>query len=425
MQKNLRDQIIEGLVDGDTIEVLLRETNLTLATTVAKCRGQEAAKRQRSEMISQSPQSISTVQKAHQDKKGYTQLLICPGCGANAHQGGRRQCPAYDQACHSCQKTGHFAKVCRGRQARRFSPRPAKQPQASAKAIFVKPPRPVGLPQIHMPKIRHVMVTDPAPTIPIHISSLNGSIDTEVLPDSGADISAAGKEILSHLGEHVDNLLPSEIIPRAANGTRMRPIGKIAVLFQLGHRKYTDDLHIYPGVSGTLISWRAAKNLGILPKCYPYSNGTTVSSMVVERPPPHSINAAESAKTSGIPTAEEMMEEFPTVFDEQIRTMEGEEFHISLTDDAKPFCVNTPRSIPFAYHDKLKTELNLLESQGIIEPVTEATEWCAPIVVTPKKDTDRIRMCVDLSHLNRYVRRERYQSLTPAQAVADIAASDA
>ena len=34
-------------------------------------------------------------------------------------------------------------------------------------------------------------------------------------------------------------------------------------------------------------------------------------------------------------------------------------------------------------------------------------------------------MCVDLSHLNRYVIRERYQSPTPAQAVADIAASEA
>ena len=57
--------------------------------------------------------------------------------------------------------------------------------------------------------------------------------------------------------------------------------------------------------------------------------------------------------------------------------------------------------------------------------VTEATEWCAPIVVTPKKNCDRIRMCVDLSHLNKHVVRERFQSSTPAQAVADIAASEA
>ena len=100
--------------------------------------------------------------------------------------------------------------------------------------------------------------------------------------------------------------------------------------------------------------------------------------------------------------------------------MQGKQFHISLLDSVKPFCVNTPRGIPFAYSDKLKAELNLLEEQQIIAPITAATEWCAPIVVTPKKNTDRIRMCVDLSHLNRYVHRERYQSCTSAQAVADI-----
>ena len=105
--------------------------------------------------------------------------------------------------------------------------------------------------------------------------------------------------------------------------------------------------------------------------------------------------------------------------------MEGEKFHIALTENAKPFCVNTPRSVPYAYRDKLKAELDLLQSQGIIAPITEPTEWCAPIVVTPKKDTNDIRMCVDLSRLNKYVRRERYQSATPTQAVADIAADNA
>ena len=30
-------------------------------------------------------------------------------------------------------------------------------------------------------------------------------------------------------------------------------------------------------------------------------------------------------------------QEFPTVFDGNIRSMDGKEFHIHLTDDAKPF----------------------------------------------------------------------------------------
>ena len=127
----------------------------------------------------------------------------------------------------------------------------------------------------------------------------------------------------------------------------------------------------------------------------------------------------------GIPTAQEVMEEFPSLYDGQGRVMDGEQFHITLTENAVPFCVKTPQTIPFAYRDKLKAELELLQQQGIIAPVTEATQWCAPIVVIPKKGTDRIRMCVDLSKLNRFVLRERYQSPTMAEVVADITASEA
>ena len=73
--------------------------------------------------------------------------------------------------------------------------------------------------------------------------------------------------------------------------------------------------------------------------------------------------------------------------------------------------------------DKLAAELTLLQQQQIIAPVTEPTDWCAPIVVTPKKNSDSIRMCVDLSHLNHFVKRERYQLSSPAEAVADMTAS--
>ena len=105
--------------------------------------------------------------------------------------------------------------------------------------------------------------------------------------------------------------------------------------------------------------------------------------------------------------------------------MPGEQFHISLTKEVKPFCVTAPRTIPFTYRDKLQQEIDLLVAQNIITSVTEPTEWCAPIVVAPKKGTDCIRMCVDLSKLNKFVRRERYPSTTPQDAVADIQQSSA
>jgi hypothetical protein len=48
-----------------------------------------------------------------------------------------------------------------------------------------------------------------------------------------------------------------------------------------------------------------------------------------------------------------MIQEFLSEFDSKVKSMEDERFHIALTDDAKPFCVHTPRTIPYAYREKL------------------------------------------------------------------------
>ena len=79
--------------------------------------------------------------------------------------------------------------------------------------------------------------------------------------------------------------------------------------------------------------------------------------------------------------------------------MQGEELHISVVANTQPFCIHTLWTIPLTYCDKLKAELDLLQSQNIITPVNEATTWCAPIMVTLKKNSDNIHLCMDLSQL--------------------------
>ena len=411
-QKGIRDQIVEGLLDGDTVEDLLKEADLTLQTTVSKCRAQEAAKQQRAEITS-TPIGHTAVQAVRRNPSARQQQPLtgtCPGCGSPHHQGGRQQCPAFRATCRSCGKAGHFARVCRSR-----GPQPApptNQPTASpdpqhpptANTVYVGP---TTYPQIYQTSSPHI---EPAPTITVQMSALHGEATVKALPDSGADISIAGPSLLGQLNEHPDNLIPSSMVPRAVNGSTMQPLGKLPIRVKLGARHLNEEFHIYPTVSGVLLSWKAAKNLNILPPQYPK--------------PIHPQDPPQVAANTVTPHRD-IRDEYPTVFDGKIKSMEGEYFHIALTDDAKPFCVRTPRTIPYAYRDKLKAELDLLQEQNVIAPVTEPTEWCAPIVVTPKKGTDKIRMCVDLSHLNKYVKRERYQCSTPAEAVADIAANNA
>ena len=400
LRKAIRNQIIEGLLDGEIIQELLQVKDLTLDQAITKCRGLEAAKKSRQDI--QGPSEVNTFQTHPLTARSGT----CPGCGNPFHEGGRKKCPAFNQTCRNCGRSGHFARVCSRKRSTAGQYRKPATPHAHALSTN-------ELPVVQLSELAH-RPTTPAPTVHMQVSTCHGQASLNILPDSGADISAAGPQFVQALGEYMDNLAPSNIRPRAVNGSILHPVGKLPhVAFCVNGRTVHDDVHIYDSITSALISWATAKQLGILPEHYP-EPATQIHAMHTGH---HTSNP--------LPTADQIMEEFPSVFDGQVRTMPGEQFHISLTKDAHPFCVTTPRSIPFAYREKLKQEIDLLVDQGIITPVTDPTDWCAPIVVAPKKGTDRIRMCVDLSKLNRFVRRERYPSVTPAEAVTDIHQSQA
>jgi hypothetical protein len=100
--------------------------------------------------------------------------------------------------------------------------------------------------------------------------------------------------------------------------------------------------------------------------------------------------------------------------------MEGPEMTIELKDDAEPYHVNGARPIPFADRPEVKRLLDEYVAKGIITPVTEASEWAAPLVVTRKADGS-LRLCIDHTKLNRHVRRPTHPTRTPRDAVAEIA----
>ena len=126
----------------------------------------------------------------------------------------------------------------------------------------------------------------------------------------------------------MDNLAMSDVTPRAVSGSLLHPVGKLPnVHFNVNGRDTHNDVHIYPSVLGAVMSWLTAKHLGILQESYP-------------QPAPVLCRLKVSV------TAEQLMEEFPTIFNGQICTMPGEKFHISLMDNARPFCVISPYTVP-------------------------------------------------------------------------------
>ena len=172
----------------------------------------------------------------------------------------------------------------------------------------------------------------------------------------------------------------------------------------LGGVTIEDNLHIFPKIlGGMLISWRSAQRLRI-----PQKNNPTQMLSVTDKTSPNKV------------TANNLIREFPQVLDGNARVMKGKSFKILLKDETQSFCVTAPRTIPFAYMDKVKDESDTLQSQGNFDPISDPTEWCAPIAGAPKKNSDNIRICVDFSKLNKLVKREFYSMCTPSDVVADI-----
>ena len=113
-----------------------------------------------------------------------------------------------------------------------------------------------------------------------------------------------------------------------------------------------------------------------------------------------------SQKTDAELLRQHLLVEFHDIFESQ-PPMNGEQFHIVLKENAVPCCVSKARPIPIAYQQAQRNESDELLREGIITPVTEATEWVNTIVVEPKRDRNgqyngNIRSCVDFRHLNKY-----------------------
>ena len=90
------------------------------------------------------------------------------------------------------------------------------------------------------------------------------------------------------------------------------------------------------------------------------------------------------------------------------------QYNIEVDSNVKPK-IHPPRKVPVALKEKLKKELDRLESQDIIAPIKdEATPWVSSMVVAARPH--RTRICLDPKDLNMAIQRCHY----PMPTIEDI-----
>ena len=87
-----------------------------------------------------------------------------------------------------------------------------------------------------------------------------------------------------------------------------------------------------------------------------------------------------------------LLQKYENVFKEGLGVMNTFEARLQVKEGARPrFCKARP--VPFALKAAIDRELDRLENEGILEPVTYS-EWAAPVVPVPKTE-GQIRLCGD------------------------------
>ena len=237
-----------------------------------------------------------------------------------------------------------------------------------------------------------------------------------------------------------------------ASGEKMALKGYVYARFYFGQSYVDSKLVVFRDIKTLLLSIDVAKKLNIVyintkgspehPEFEPkkYAAGATQNPKSILTPFNKGkifLNCETRCSSSTIDPERahikllklQILQEYDDVFESQ-PPMKGEKFKIVLRDDVIPCCISKAQQIPVSFQQALKNELDELLAEGIIPPVTEATEWVNPIVVEPKRDQNgefngKVRLCVDFRRLNKYCLREHYFSPSVLDVVQSIQANDA
>eukprot|EP00118_Oscarella_pearsei_P019665 m.210272 g.210272 ORF g.210272 m.210272 type:complete len:329 (+) comp39743_c0_seq9:1996-2982(+) len=121
-------------------------------------------------------------------------------------------------------------------------------------------------------------------------------------------------------------------------------------------------------------------------------------------------------QTSG---AEELKKKYSELFRDEIGTLKGFRAKLRLKDDASPRFYR-PRSVPYAFRQKIGEDLERMEKVGILEKIP-TSRWASPIVPIPKADGS-LRICGDYKiTVNRELEVDQYPLPKPDDLFATLA----
>ena len=182
-------------------------------------------------------------------------------------------------------------------------------------------------------------------------------------------------------------------------GEPIKLLGKFTALIESNKRMVTSVIYVAKCDSGSLLGRETAVNLELL----------------TLKPESPSVN-----NVTPDPTTNEYQGKYPKLFAARIGKLNDRQIDLHI-DKSVPPKAQRYRNTPFHVRKKVEQQLKDLQEQDIIEDATGPTPWVSPIHVVPKpNDPGNIRMCVDMRAANQAIIRERHESPTVEELIAEL-----
>ena len=401
----VRDIIICGLADNRLRECLLRDPGLTLEKTIELGQAAEETKRHMKEMHHDS-KSVDSLNRSRPSKgarkkvsssknKSDRQEEIIAKCKFCVGQHKRGQCPAYNKRCNNCQKLNHFAKCCT-----RPKLRTIKHVDADSSSEDES-------------ELEFFIGSIQATEEPSEIAEIKELSETEVVHDSACqdeDVEIFAIENYTPGTDWSMNLETngSDVTYKLDTGAQVNvmPKSEYLKLIRKPELKVTRvKLTAYSGSSIPVLGkciLRISHKKRMVPIMFIVADTNSPSILGLNTCEKLNLIKRVMVVNEDIP---EVVKEFSDCFGEMGTLPKVHHIHVDL--DIKPV-VHPPGRVPIALHAKLRAELGRMESLGVIDRVTEPTDWVNSLIVV-QKPNGQIRVSLDPKDLNKAIKGHHYQ----------------